>query len=394
MILLGRWVRPGVLLRTLLLGALWWLFGSAVAAAAQPSPQQTERQLKQLQGDIGALQKKLRSTQGEYKQLTRTLRKTEQEGGRLSRQLADNTHQIAQQKQQIEALSGERSQLQQRRDAQLQALSAEVSAAYRTGQQDRLRLLLNQQQPEQVSRMLRYYRYLSDARSAAVNEVEQTLAGLDRVEQQLQQQRQLLATELQTLQTRSEALQQSRQQRQQALAAIKRQVRSQSQSLAQLKADQKRLERVFKELQQPQGLNELQVATQAFAKLKGKLPWPTAAKRVALRFGSDSAQGVRRNGMLIRAHMGATVKAVHNGRVVFSDWMRGYGMLLILDHGGGYMTLYGHNQSLLKQVGDWVPAGVPIASAGDSGGQSRVGLYFAIRNKGKPINPQAWLKRG
>lgn len=379
----------GILLWGGLLGALW-----SPSAASQPSPQQTERQIKQLQSTIGALEKKLRSNQDEQQQLTQTLRQSEKQGGNLSRQIAANNRQIDRLQQQIKGLSAERSQLLQRRDQQLAALAEEVAAAYRTGRQDRLRLLLNQQQPEQVARMLRYHRYMSDARSATVTKMEQTLARLDQVEQQLQQQQQRLDSEQQQLLSRSEALQQSRQQRQKALLAIEQQLQKQNKSLQQFKADQLRLKRMFAELQQALALNELQVTNQSFAKLKGTLPWPTTDKRLAQRFGSASAQGVRRDGMLIHAPMGATVTAVHNGRVVFADWMRGYGMLLILDHGDGYMSLYGHNQNLLKQLGDWVSAGVPIASAGDSGGQSQTGLYFAIRYNGEPINPTAWLRRG
>ena len=374
-----------------LLGTLWFSVFVLPFASRQ---QQTERQLKKLQSTIGALEKKLRSTQGEQQQLTQTLRQAEQEGGTLSRQISANHRQIHQQQQKIKTLGAERSQLQQRRDLQLQGLAEEISAAYRTGRQDRLRLLLNQQQPEQVARMLRYHRYLSDARSEAVAEVEQTLTRLDQVEQQLQQQRQQLDDEQRQLQLRSEALQQTRQQRQQALLAIEHQLQKQNQSLQQLKGDQLRLKRMFEELQQVLALNELQVTTQSFAKLKGRLPWPTTEKRLAQRFGSASEQGVRRDGMLIHAQMGARVTAVHNGRVVFADWMRGYGMLLILDHGDGYMSLYGHNQNLLKQVGDWVSAGGAVATAGDSGGQSQTGLYFAIRHNGEPINPTAWLQRG
>ncbi|MEH6471375.1 MAG: peptidoglycan DD-metalloendopeptidase family protein [Halopseudomonas sp.] len=392
MIALLRRTRLGIAL-ALLLGCSSQI-GFSFAAESARSQQQTQTQLKKLQADIKKLEKSLRSTKGERTKLTQALRQAEKAGGNLSRQVAANKRKIGQQSKKIDALQVERQQLNQRRDAQLDALADEIAAAYRTGRQDQLRLLLNQQQPEQVARMLRYHQYFSEARSAVVTEVEQTLSRLDQVELELQQSRKQLKTEQRQLQTRSQSLKQSRQQRQQALAAIKQQASSQSQSLQRLKTDQQRLKRVLEELQQTLALNELKVTTQAFAKLKGKLHWPTPATRVAQSFGGRNSQGVRRDGMLIRARMGDSVKAVHNGRVVFSDWMRGYGMLLILDHGDGYMSLYGHNQSLLKQVGDWVAASEQVATAGDSGGQSQTGLYFAIRYKGEPINPKAWLKRG
>lgn len=368
---------------------------AADKAASQPANQkQTQQKINKLQADIRAMEKRLRSAQGEQKQHTQALRNAEKEGGKLSRQIRDNKRQIKQQQSQIGKLSGQRSTLQQQRDQQLAALGDEVVAAFRTGRQDRLRLLLNQQQPEQLTRMLRYHQYLSDARSQAVAEAEQTLAELDRVEQQLQQQRDQLGAEQRQLQDRSKSMDKARQQRKQALATLNKQVNSRTQSLRRLKADQQQLRNVLKELQQALELNELKVTTQAFAKLKGKLRWPTTRKRVLQSFGSRNQQGVRRDGMLIRANTGDTVKAVHNGRVLFSDWMRGYGLLLILDHGDGYMSLYGHNQSLSKQVGDWVATGEAIASAGDSGGQNQSGLYFAIRYKRQSIDPKAWLTRG
>lgn len=388
-----RWSSAALLL-VVLTGLSAGSMAAGGSAASPATPKQTQQQIKKLQTDIRAMEKRLRSAQGEQKKHTRALRKAEKEGAKLSRQIRDNRRQIKQQKTQIGKLGGQRSALQQRRDQQLDGLGDEIVAAYRTGRQDRLQLLLNQQQPEQLSRMLRYHQYLSDARSAAVTEAEQTLSELDRVEQQLVDQRQQLEDEQAQLKQRSESMRQSRQQRQQALATLNKQVKGRSQSLKRLKANQQQLRTLLKELQQALELNELKVTTQSFAKLKGKLRWPTVSTRVLQSFGSQNSQGVRRDGMLIRAKTGDNIKAVHNGRVLFANWMRGYGLLLILDHGDGYMSLYGHTQSLNKQVGDWVAAGEMIANVGDSGGQSQSGLYFAIRYKRQAINPKGWLTRG
>ncbi|MEH6649550.1 MAG: peptidoglycan DD-metalloendopeptidase family protein [Motiliproteus sp.] len=382
-----------LLLLTLCVAQLGFSPSLFAAQSTSKNQQQTQKQINKLQSDIRTLEKKLRSAQGAQKKQTEALRKAEKEGGKLSRQVRDNQQQIKKQQQQIGKLSGQRSKLQQQRDLQLAALNDEVAAAYRTGRQDRLRLLLNQQHPEQLSRMLRYHQYLSDARSDAVADIEQTLSKLDRVELQLTQQQQQLQSQRTQLNQRSAALQKSRKQRLQALASLKKEVSSQSKSLKRLKVDQQQLRQVLKELQQALELNELKVTTQSFAKLKGKLGWPTTSKRILQSYGSQNSQGVRRDGMLIRAAVGDSVKAVHNGRVLFSDWMRGYGLLLILDHGDGYMSLYGHNQSLSKQVGDWVGAGELIANAGDSGGQSQTGLYFAIRHNRESTNPRSWLKK-
>ena len=362
--------------------------------AAADDSRQTEQKIERLKADIRKLENSLRSAKDERHQLNSALRQAEKAGAQLSRQVRATQSQVKAEQQQIKQLQGQRQVLQRKRKTQQQGLAEEINAAYRTGREDRLRLLLNQQQPERIARMLRYHQYFSDVRSQKLADLEQTLAQLDRVETELNASQRRLKQEQRQLEQRSKELQASRQQRQQALTSIQQKIRSQSRSLSQLQADQQRLEQVLKELQQSLALNELKVSTQAFAKLKGKLPWPTPRNRVLRSFGSKNSQGVRRDGMVLQARMGDPVKAVHHGRVVFSDWLRGYGLLLIIDHGDGYMSLYGHNQSLAKAVGDWIAVGDAVARAGDSGGQRQSGLYFAIRYKGKPINPKPWLKRG
>lgn len=355
--------------------------------------QQTQQQINKLQSDIRALEKRLRSTKGEHQQLSDALRKAEKEGGRLSRLVKQNQRQIDQHQTKLNQLQGQQQQLQRERDQQLQALSDEIAAAYRTGQQDRLRLLLNQQQPERITRLLRYHQYFSDHRADALSELDQTLAQLDQVEQQLGKRRQVLQAEQKQLDSRSDKLAKSRRSRQQTLASLSKKISGQAKSLKRLKTDQQRLKRVLKELQQTLALNELRASTQAFAKLKGKLPWPTKQKRVLQAYGSRNSEGVRRDGILVGGRAGDPVKAIHNGRVVFSDWLRGYGLLMIIDHGDDYMSLYAHNQSLLRQVGDWIADGEQVATLGDSGGQGSAGLYFAIRHRGEPVDPILWLKR-
>ena len=131
---------------------------------------------------------------------------------------------------------------------------------------------------------------------------------------------------------------------------------------------------------------------QAFKSAKGKMPWPVSGKP-SNRFGKSRNEGkMRWQGITIPAKEGTTVKAIHHGRVVYSDWLRGSGLLLIIDHGDGYMSLYAHNQSLLREVGEWVSAGTPISTVGDSGGLDRAALYFEIRHQGKPTNPASWCR--
>lgn len=138
---------------------------------------------------------------------------------------------------------------------------------------------------------------------------------------------------------------------------------------------------------------EVEVSNRPFKELKGKLPWPTQGK-IIKQFGSARATNkVRWQGLMIASDEGAPVHAVHHGRVVFADYLRGHGLLLIIDHGDSFLSLYAHNQMLYKEIGDWVSAGEEIATVGQSGGQDQAGLYFELRHQGKPTNPNSWLKK-
>lgn len=372
-----------------------WLLGVLLVGVAPQLPAAdagaTEAQIKRLQGEINRFQQRLDAATGEQQRQQQQLQQLEVDAGRVSRQLDRIGTQRQQLRGEIETLKQRQADLQQARQQQSAALGEQLALAFRSGQQDRLKLLLNQEQPERLARLLRYHGYFSEARVAALAQFNQTLAQLSEVDAALAARATELAAQQRDLSQRQQELEPLRSSRRQVVAELAREVQDQSRQLAQLEADRKRLQRVLDQLQQVLAKSDLALTTQRFGQLKGRLPWPTPG-RVAQAFGNRS-NGVQADGILIRAVGGAPVAAVHNGRVVYSDWLRGYGLVLILDHGDGYMTLYGHNQSLLKEVGDWVAAGEPLARVGDSGGQAHTGLYFAIRRNGKPQNPQPWLSR-
>jgi septal ring factor EnvC (AmiA/AmiB activator) len=187
------------------------------------------------------------------------------------------------------------------------------------------------------------------------------------------------------------ALQASRDKRKLALVALKKALGSDKNRLKQLSLDQKRLQAVLDEIEKSLNFASLVKENKNFSELKGKLPWPLKG-RVKRNYGTVQ-NNIRYDGIWINARSASSVKAVHHGRVVFSDWLRGYGLVLIIDHGSGYMSLYGYNQSLLLETGDWVSAGDTIATVGNSGGRTDNGLYFAVRYKGKSSNPRRWLTR-
>jgi septal ring factor EnvC (AmiA/AmiB activator) len=277
-------------------------------------------------------------------------------------------------------------------DNQRAALAAQVRAAYMMGQQERLRLLLNQDDPSSAGRMAAYYGYFARARSDKIAEIRERVDRLLQLQAEVDQTTEKLHA-LQSDATRQLAdLQHARQDRAQALAAVTREVSSGSDELKELKREEQAEENLVADLAKV--LQDFPVDTQeSFQGLKGRLPWPVSGKITAryqdLR--TDAAQsGLRSNGVLIETSPGAKVRAPYFGRVVYADWLQGLGLLLIIGHKGDYMTLYGHAEVLYKSVGDWVSPGDVIAGMSDAGSAPQ--LYFEIREGRAPKDPKVWLK--
>jgi septal ring factor EnvC (AmiA/AmiB activator) len=252
-----------------------------------------------------------------------------------------------------------------------------------------VKLLLNQESPDIVDRMARYHRYFTNARIATLQEYQTTLDELTENQQHLES-RQADELEKQTaLKQRQLALVREREQRKGLINELDEEVEDKTSERTRLEADRRRLEQLFAELHRR--ASELDGG--AFVARKGKLPWPLVGKLIH-GFGQSRADGrLSWHGVVVSAQEGTPVTAVFRGRVVFADWLRGFGLLTIVDHGSGYMTLYGHADILLKTVGDWVESGELIARAGRSGGQRTSGLYFEVRQKGAARDPIGWLAR-
>jgi septal ring factor EnvC (AmiA/AmiB activator) len=279
-------------------------------------------------------------------------------------------------------------------DQHRQVLVVQLRTAYTMGRQEKLKILLNQQDPAVVSRMLVYYDYLNGARFEQMELIRQKLDKLARLERQASEEKQRLDQLHAIEEAEQRQLEQVRQERQRLIVELNRQLQSKEQELAGLQANEKQLQTLLHELQQ--ALTDIPMDTAAdnpFATRKGKLPWP-AKGRLEASFGAIRQVGkLRWDGVLIGAAEGQEVRSVHYGRVAFADWLRGFGLLLIIDHGDGYMSLYGYNQSLFKETGEWVEAGEVIAQVGSSGGRSTPGIYFGIRHNGQPIDPKDWCRQ-
>lgn len=265
-------------------------------------------------------------------------------------------------------------------------------AAYKSGSPSQLQLLLSQTQPELVSRMAHYNAALLADRQSKITAYQTTLEELAQIAPAIERQTAKLTATQQTLAREHKQLAERKAERQRTLARLNNAINSKDAQLQKSEADRAHLEKVLAEVARQLSDVALALPGQPFTQRKGKMGWPTQGALTA-RFGSLRAGNqLRWQGVLIGAPEGREVKAIHQGRVVFSEYMRGQGMLIIIDHGDNYLSLYAHNQVLYKETGDWVADGEVIARVGASGGQSKPSLYFEIRHAGKPVDPSHWCR--
>jgi septal ring factor EnvC (AmiA/AmiB activator) len=373
----------------------WAVVGCLVLVLPGPPPLAApdREQLDRVRERITALQERIRSTTGEQDALGAELAAAEKAIGRVARRLRALEEQLESQRLRL-------GELRQREQEQLGALQAErtaligqIRSAYAMGRQERLKILLNQQEPARVSRLLTYYDYLNRARARRmarierrVSELGDTRAAIGRDEQRL---RALVDSELDEERT----LQEQQRERKRVLERIARELSDQSSELSRLERDEQRLNALLDDIGQALAdVPDRSPADEPFARRRGALPWP-ASGVIGAEFGAPRVGGLRWDGVMIEAPEGGEVRAIHHGRVAFADWLRGFGLLLIVDHGDGWMTLYGHNQTLFKDAGDWVQADEPVALTGASGGRETPGVYFGIRHQGQPVNPLRWCQR-
>lgn len=271
-------------------------------------------------------------------------------------------------------------------------LAAQVRAAYVNGRQERIRMLLNQHDPATLGRMLVYYRYLSDYRSATIGAVSATLDELARLRAAAAREQDRLAALAAARYAELTTLAAAQERRQGLLATLQAKLEEEGAEIERLAAQEADLQRLIAELTSI--LSDYPITSdQPFGDLKGRLTWPVAG-RLMHEFGQPRADGgVQWNGVVLAAPQGREVRAVYHGRVIFADWLDGLGLLVIVDHGGGFLTLYGYNETTLKSAGDWVAPGDVIATVGSSGGQPQPALYFEIRRDARPVNPREWFTR-
>ena len=364
---------------------------SPVPASAGENAGEKAAELAQLRERIKSLQDDLQNNRRKKTRAEQRLEAVERQISSSSRALKGVESELATVRAQLQRLQQESRAASEEVRLQAAQLADEARAAYAMGRQQQVKLLLNQEQPAAMGRMLTYFTYLSRARTSRIEAMRSTVDRLHTLETDIDLKTQNLVGLRDTQKQRFDTLQAQKNRRKQLVATLSGQLATQGNELEHLRQDEQQLQALVSSLQAllsdiPADANQ----QRPFKSLKGKLRWP-ANGRLSRRFGTQrGSSGLTWQGVLISAPEGGQVKAVSQGRVAFADWLRGFGLLIIIDHGDGYMSLYGQNQALYKEVGEWVDSGEVVATLGASGGANDAGFYFELRHRGRPQNPVKW----
>ena len=353
----------------------------------------SEKQLKSVLGKIEKLKQAIDVKEDSKSRYIKQLKSIERNIGKLGQKIRAIGKQIGNKKSELATLRATRVKHQRQLSKENDYLAEQVYAAFTLGRQEKVKLLFSQQDPQTLQRNLVYYQYFSNARVDLIKAVQGNIDKIVETEQLIQQARLDLEKNQQALATQKKQFDRDLGKRKKIIASLDKQLKKQGGSLSRLKDEAMQLQNLIKSIEKIfADAPEAEISRRTFAELKGKLAWPLKGKLRRL-FGRTRPQSdLRWQGVKIEAASGSHVMAVSQGRVAFSDWLRGLGNLIIIDHGNSYLSLYGHNESLFKTAGEWVEAGDVISSVGSSGGQQKPGLYFEIRKKGKPQNPTRWCK--
>jgi septal ring factor EnvC (AmiA/AmiB activator) len=363
--------------------------GAPPTVAATADSATTEAELKAITEQLNALDTWLGATDRKRNQLQKALAESDREVAAVSARLDEAIGAVAEAEVRLAESERESDALRELQGKQARHIAGHLAAAHRLAGEDFFKLILNQESPETFDRMIRYHRYFSDARLATLDEYQQTLDQLAANEAKLRERAEAAAALRQEREARQAQLFAEQEERKALIAKLDAEAEDKAIERERLRADRERLESLLAELER----KALKLDGRTFAQAQGKLPWPLKG-RVIHGFGKPRAEGrLTWNGLLIAAEDGSNFRAVHAGRVVFADWLRGFGLMTIVDHGSGYMTLYGQADALARKVGDRVAAGDVLGRAGRSGGQRETGLYFEVRHNGRARDPVVWLTR-
>jgi septal ring factor EnvC (AmiA/AmiB activator) len=359
-------------------------------AAGAPTPAAKEAELKQVRNRIDSIRRSIQAEAERRDALAGQVKEAELKIQSARERLSDVRARRIAAENRLSDLKAEQQTTHKRIDDERDALAAEVRVAYMNGRQEQLKLLLNQQDPAQLGRMMAYYGYFGRARAERITAIGEHLAHLELLAESIASETEQLRQLEEDQANNVKSLAGARDQRARTLAQVQSKIKNRNDELAKLQREAQALEKLVEELRR--AIEEFpELAEQPFQRVKGKLPWPVKGSLLA-HFGTLRAGGpLKWQGMVIAADRGTQVRAPYYGRVVYADWLPGLGLLVVLDHGGGYMSLYGHNEQVYRRVGDRVQPGDVLAAVGDAAGMGKPGLYFEIRKGRSALNPADWL---
>jgi septal ring factor EnvC (AmiA/AmiB activator) len=362
---------------------LWFLSLSSWAQQTEEDLQSVQKQIKQTQKQIdeqlsiaNALEKQLKQAEIKIADSVKALTQTQV-------RIEDNLQQQA-------TLNQQKKGLEDQKSTQQEILEKQIRSAFMTGNYDYAKMLLVQNNASKIERTLTYYQYLNKARVEQIEELEIIVKELDKTNQDIVEKAQELEEIKATQQSQKAGLDKQQQRRQTTLVKLRDSINTDAAKIEQLQASERNLMQAIELAQQKRPAPS--VALIGLQGEKGQLSKPTRGRMRNL-FGKRRQGQVRWKGVVFNGNEGSPVRAIYNGKILYADWLKGFGLVTVVDHGEGFMSLYGHNQALLKQAGETVATGDNIALVGQTGGQPAPGLYFEIRHKGQAINPSQWLKR-
>lgn len=348
-------------------------------------------QLSHVNSQINDIQKTLQQDTRDRKKLNNKLQEIEEKAASINKIILTNQHQLRQQQKQLQQLQIKHDNSTEHLDELQQQLSSELVSTYIANRQPYLKLLLSQQDPQHVSRTTMYYHYLYEYQQTLIDQLSQTLETLQSDKQQLANQKATLSRTIQQQTKQQAALNNTQQQRKNLIKKLNATITNKHTQLATLIQNKQQLEQTLQHIETKTTL-QTKPNSHGLNRQKGLLPWPTQGQ-IMVNFGTKIQQSeLTWSGVLIKASQGQAVHAINDGQVVFAKWLSGYGLLVIINHGQGYMSLYGRNESLYVSTGQTIHAGDLIARVGQTGGFKQPALYFAMRHNNTPLNPKLWCK--
>lgn len=371
-------------------GSLLLLAALALPAAQSDRKRATEAELRALNQQIEQATRQGQKDKAEIDRQNRALRDADRSVSKASGNLSSLRSRRAERAKSRQQLVEERARREAARDATQADLAGQLKAAYFMGRNEPLKLLLNQRSPAQFGRNLTYYGYLGRLRATQINAISTEIASIEELTARIDAE----DAELANLEVQQKGLvkdlESARRKQGQVLATLREDSQNRSASLARMQRERQAKEQLLKELSRATEVDPYDPRS-PFAQARKKLSWPVAG-RITTNFGGTLVGNLRSDGIEIDADRGANVRAIHEGKVAYADWHPAFGLVIILDHGNGYLSIYGNNEQLFREKDAQVKAGDTIATVGDSGGRKRPGLHFEIRRAGKPVDPAGWFR--